>query len=340
MKAEEIAKLIDGKVIGSPTLQVEGITNMENPLKGHIAFIQDEKGLKKMEASEIECLIVPRSIQKSEKTIIQTENPKLAWAKLLNEFFPARKYAPGVSDQASISPISNIGKNVTIEAFVFVSDGAVVGDNTVLRTGVSIGKNAKVGENCIFHPHVVIYDGCEVGSRVILHAGAVIGSDGFGYVGSAQGHAKVPQVGNVVIEDDVEIGASSTVDCATVGSTRIGQGCKIDNQVQIAHNVLIGPCTVISAQTGISGSSKIGAFVTMGGKVGCGDHVEIGDQVMVGAGAGLPSGKKVPPQLVIFGEPARPYPVARKQIAAQLKSAETRQEVRKLRKEVDELKKK
>src|SRR5205085_415899 len=156
-----------------------------------------------------------------------------------------------------------------------------------------------------------------VGASVIIHAGSVIGSDGFGYVPTAEKQEKVPQVGNVVIEDEAELGACVTIDRATIGSTKISKGVKIDNLVQIAHNVTIGPHTVISAQTGISGSSKVGAHVTMGGKVGLGDHVEIGDWTTVGAGSGFPSGKKVPEKQIVFGEPARPYQEARRQIGAQ-----------------------
>jgi len=167
----------------------------------------------------------------------------------------------------------------------------------------------------------------------------VIGADGFGYVATATAHEKLPQIGNVVIEDDVEIGSCSTIDRAAIGSTRIGRGCKIDNLVQVAHNVQIGPHTVISAQTGISGSCKIGSHVTMGGSVGVGDHVEIGDWAMIGAGAGFPSNKKVPGKQIYFGQPARPYAEMRKQFGAQLRSAETLDDVRALKKKVAELEK-
>ena len=337
---EEFAKLVGGTVIGDGTMLVEGITNFENPLKGHISFVQDEKGFKTLEASEISCMIVPKQIGISSKVLIQVEHPKRAWAKLLRELFPARKFPGTVSPNASVAKTAKIGKNVTIESFVTVSENAVIAENAVLCAHTFIGENVKIGASCVIHPNVTIYENCELGQNVIIHAGSVIGADGFGYVATPGAHEKLPQIGNVVVEDDVEIGACATIDRAAIGSTRIGKGCKIDNLVQIAHNVVIGPHTVISAQTGISGSCKVGAHVTMGGSVGLGDHVEIGDWAMIGAGAGFPSNKKVPGKQIYFGQPARPYQEMRKQFGAQLRSAETLDDVRALKKKVAELEKK
>ncbi len=336
---EELARLIDGKIIGNPSVSIEGITNMETPGPGLITFVQDPKHLARLEASGIACLIVPPSVQNSSKPIIQVKNPKLAWAKLLREFYPSPAYSRTVSSQAFIAKTAKIGSGVTLEPFAVVCDGAEIGDQAVICSHTFVGENVKIGSKTILHPNSVIYRDCLVGASVMIHAGAVIGSDGFGYVATPEKQEKVPQVGNVVIEDDVEIGACVTIDRATIGSTRICKGAKIDNLVQIAHNVTIGPHTVISAQTGISGSSKVGAHVTMGGKVGLGDHVEIGDWTTVGAGAGFPSGKKVPEKQIFFGEPARPYREARRQIAAQLRSAEMLDEIRKLKAKVAELEK-
>ena len=337
---EEFAKLVGGTVIGNASLVIEGITNFENPLKGHISFVQDEKGFKTLEASEISCMIVPKQIGQSSKVLIQVEHPKRAWAQILRELFPARKFPGTISPHASIARTAKIGKNVTIEPFVTVSEGAVIGESAVLCSHVFVGENVKIGANSVIHPNVTLYENSELGKNVVIHAGTVIGADGFGYVATPAAHEKLPQIGNVVIEDDVEIGACSTVDRAAIGSTRIGKGTKIDNLVQIAHNVAIGPHTIISAQTGISGSCKIGSHVTMGGSVGVGDHVEIGDWTMVGAGAGFPSNKKVPGKQIVFGQPARPYAEARRQIGAQLRAAETLDDVRALKKKVAELEKK
>ena len=337
---EDFAKLVGGTIIGDGSMLIEGITNFENPLKGHISFAQDERGFKALEASEISCMIVPKQIAQSSKVLIQVEYPKRAWAQILRELFPARKFPGAISPLASIAKTAKIGKNVTIESFVTVGENAALADNVVLCSHVFVGENVTIGANCVIHPNVTLYENCELGANIVIHAGTVIGADGFGYVATPNAHEKLPQIGNVVIEDDVEIGACATIDRAAIGSTRIGKGCKIDNLVQIAHNVVIGPHTVISAQTGISGSCKIGSHVTMGGSVGVGDHVEIGDWTMVGAGAGFPSNKKVPGKQIVFGQPARPYAEARRQIGAQLRAAETLEDVRALKKRVAELEKK
>lgn len=330
----ELASLVGGLVIGNGQLPIEGVTNLESPRKGCVTFIQEEKSLLSLEKSEIACFIVPTSIKQSGKPLIQVKNPKLAWAKILEIFHPAPVYSKTISKTAFVAPSAKVGKEVTIEPFAAIGDGAEIGDGCVVRSHVVVGENVKIGKNTILHPGVHIYRNCLIGNQVVLHAGAVIGADGFGYVATESGQEKVPQVGNVVIEDFVEIGALTTIDRATIGSTRIGQGTKIDNQVQVGHNVSIGSHTVISAQTGISGSTKIGSHVTMGGKVGVGDHVEIGDWVMVGAGAGIPTGKKIPPRQIVFGQPARPYQEARKQIAAQLRSAEMYEEIKNLKKKL------
>jgi len=336
----EFAKLVGGTVIGDGAALIEGITNFENPLKGHISFVQDEKGFKTLEASEISCMIVPKQISASSKPLIQVEHPKRAWAQLLRALFPAKKFPGTISPHASVAKTAKLGTNVTIEAFVTVGENAVLGANVVVCANAFVGENVRIGENSMLHPNVTIYEDCVLGKNVVIHAGSVIGADGFGYVATPAAHEKLPQIGNVVIEDDVEIGACATVDRAAIGSTRIGKGCKIDNLVQIAHNVQLGEHTVISAQTGISGSCKVGAHVTMGGSVGLGDHVEIGDWAMIGAGAGFPSNKKVPGKQIYFGQPARPYQEMRKQFGAQLRSAETLDDVRALKKKVAELEKK
>ncbi|HOG23678.1 MAG TPA: UDP-3-O-(3-hydroxymyristoyl)glucosamine N-acyltransferase [Candidatus Omnitrophota bacterium] len=340
LTVDEIARIVNGSVTGDSKILIEGITNIENPLINHITFVQDEKNFKSLESSEITCLIVPKQITQSSKVLIRVDHPKRAWAKLLREIFPARKFIPGISPQAVVAKSATIGSNVTIDAFVSIGENTVIGDGAVLRSGTFLDDNVKIGKNCVIHPNVTVYRDSDIGANVIIHAGTVIGADGFGYVATETEQEKLPQVGNVVIEEDVEIGACCTIDRAALGSTRIGKGCKIDNLVQIAHNVVIGPHTVISAQTGISGSCKIGAHVTMGGSVGLGDHVEIGDWAIIGAGAGFPSNKKVPGKQVYFGQPARPYQEMRKQFGAQLRAAETLDDVRALKKKVAELEKK
>ncbi len=336
----ELASIVQGTVLGNASVRIKGITNIENLEPGCIAFIQDKKDLAAAESSELACIIVPKSITQSSKNLLQVANPKLAWALLLREFYPARLFSKEISRQASISPKAKLGKHVTVEPFAVIQEGVEVGDYSVIRSHVYLDHGVKVGSHSVIHPGVMVYENTQIGSKVTIHAGCVLGADGFGYVHTEKGQAKVPQVGNVVLEDEVELGACVTIDRATVGSTVIGYGCKIDNLVQIGHNVIIKEHTVISAQTGISGSCKIGAHVTMGGKAGLGDHVEIGDWTMVGAGAGLPTGKKIPAKQIIFGQPARPYQEARRQIGAQLRSAEMLDDIRKLKREVAELKEK
>jgi len=328
--AQALAQIINGKLIGDEKLPITGITNAENPIEGHISFASDPKTFKKLNTSTIACIITNSQITESQKTLIQVDNPKLAWAKLLGLFFPAPQYSGKISEKAQIDPSAKIEDNVTIEAFAVIGADTLIGAGSVIRSHAFIDQNVTLGSNVLIHPHVMIYDKTVIGNHVIIHSGSVIGCDGFGYVATDKGLAKVPQVGNVIISDYVEIGANVTIDRATVGSTAIGMGTKIDNLVQIAHNVTIGAFTAISSQSGISGSSKIGSCVTMGGKAGIGDHVEIADKVMVGAGSGLPSGKKIPEGQIIFGEPARPYHIARKQIAAQLRSAEMYDQLKKL----------
>ncbi len=331
---KEIARLLQSQVLGNAQTPVSGITTFENPLPGCITFIQHKKDLSDLEATDIAALIVPKDVQSSVKPVIPVEHPKLAWAKLLRAFYPEHPASGKVSPEASIAATAKLGTGVTVEPFARISDGAVIGDGSVIRSFAFVGEKVQIGKSSVLHPGVVIYENCLIGQRVVIHASSVIGADGFGYIATPAKQEKVPQVGNVVIEDDVEIGACTTIDRATLGSTIIGKDTKLDNQVQIAHNVVIGAHTAISAQSGISGSCKIGEHVTMGGKAGLGDHVEIGDWVMVGAGAGFPSGKKIASKQIVFGQPARPYQEARRQIGAQLRSAETLDEVRELKKRV------
>lgn len=335
----QLAREVQGKVLGDDQTVISGITSIDSPLPGHIAFLEETSRIKDLEASPIAALIVPKQITSSSKPLIQVENPKLAWAKLLGIFFPPKAFPGSISEKAFIAPSANLAKGVTIEAFAYLGEEVEIGAGSVIRAYSYLDQGVRIGENTVIHPHVTLYENTQVGNRTVIHSGAVIGADGFGYVPSAQGQVKVPQVGNVVIGNNVEIGSCTTIDRATMGSTTVGDGVKIDNLVQVAHNVSIGPHTVISAQTGISGSSKIGAFVTMGGRVGLADHVEIGDQAILGAQSGVPTGKKIPAKQIWIGAPARPYQEARRQVAAQLRAAEMMDELKKLRARVEELEK-
>ncbi len=334
---KELAEKVNGTVLGDTDTQIDGVTSFDKPQASHITFVTTPRDLKNLEQSAIGAVIVPKQISGSAKPIIQVENPKLAFAVLLSFFYPPRTFAPQISNLAHISKTAKIGKNVTIESFAVIGDYAVIGNGTVIRSHVFIDDHVAIGERTTIHPNVSIYSNVKIGDQVIIHSGVVIGADGFGFVFDGKQQFKLPQVGTVIIENNVEIGACTTIDRAAIGETIVGEGTKIDNQVQIAHNVQIGKHCAISAQCGISGSTKIGNYVTLGGSVGIADHVEIGDGAMLGANAGVPPGKKIPPKQIWFGAPARPYDEMRKQFGAQLRAAENQEELRKLKKKVAEL---
>lgn len=339
LSLEEIASASGGTLAGDPKVRITAICSAEAPLSGALAFAADEATLRSLETSQVAAVIAPDTILDSSKPLLRVKNPKLAWATLIARFHPQRSWPAGVSSRAAVAKSAQLGPGVRIEDFAYVGERASIGARAVIRAHATVDDDVLIGEDTILHPHVTVYDRSIIGNRVILHAGCVVGADGFGYVWNGQQQAKVPQVGRVVIEDDCEIGANSTIDRATLGETRIRHGTKIDNLVQIAHNVEVGPHTVISALSGISGSSKVGAGVVLAGQVGLGDHVELGDGVIVGAQAGIPSKKKVPPRSVLLGSPARPIADAKKQLAAQLKAAEMWRDLQQLKKRVTELEK-
>lgn len=337
MKVKDIAQKVKGQVIGNENLEITGITNIENPQAGHIAFINQAEQIKDIENTAISCLFAPAGTQSAKTTLIIVDNPKLVWAQALAVFIPPRQYPSGISAQAFVDPSAQIGDQVTIEPFVYVGKKVKIGNNTVLRAGCYIDDEAQIGNNTVIHPRVTVYDRSIIGNHVIIHAGTVIGADGFGYVSTDKGHLKVPQVGNVVIQDHVEIGANTAIDRATLGSTTIGMGAKIDNLVQIAHNVEFGAFAIASSQVGISGSSKIGKGAILAGQVGVADHCEIGDRAILGAQAGLATKKKIPANQIYFGSPARPYDVERKLLAVQPFLADSLKKLRDLGKKVEAL---
>ncbi|MDD5085576.1 MAG: UDP-3-O-(3-hydroxymyristoyl)glucosamine N-acyltransferase [Candidatus Omnitrophica bacterium] len=334
---KEIATIIGGIVQGDGSLSIESVASLDTPKEGAIAFVNDKKLLPEAEATKLACLIAPKDASSSKKTLILVENPKLSWAKLLGVFHPARQFEPLMSDKACIAKSAKVSQGAHIAPFAYIGERSVIGKGSVILPFAFIDDDVVIGNETIIHPNVSIYERCRIGNGVIIHSGAVIGADGFGYVVTTKGQEKIPQVGNVIVEDDVEIGACATIDRATIGSTIVKKGTKIDNLVQVAHNVEIGEHSAISAHTGISGSSKIGNRVTLAGQVGVADHCEIGDGATVGAQAGLPTGKKIPPEATYFGSPARPYEEMRKQFAAQLRIAETTEKVHQLEKKIKEL---
>lgn len=337
--AKELAALIEGTVTGDETIPVKGITNIDSPQEGCVTFVTESSRIRDLEKTQVACILAPPGSQSSKKTLILTSHPKIAWAKLLVLFHPPRVFPGKISEKAFVSASAVLGQGVTVEPFAFIGERVKIGNGSTIRANAYIDSDVTIGESTVIHPNVTVYDRTMIGSRVIIHAGTVIGSDGFGYVFTGKENLKVPQIGNVVIEDDVEIGSNASIDRATLGSTLIRKGVKIDNLVQIAHNVEVGEHSVASSQVGISGSSKIGKNAILAGQVGIADHCEIGDGAILGAQAGLPTKKKIPPGQIYFGSPARPYDVERKLLASQPFLAETVKQVRELARKIEQLEK-
>jgi UDP-3-O-[3-hydroxymyristoyl] glucosamine N-acyltransferase len=266
-------------------------------------------------ASRADCLIVPADFDgETPIPLIKTANPKLAFARVAAILHPQKRKQSGIDASAVIAETAAIGSGVFVDAFVSVGNDSAIGSGTYLLAGTKIGDGVMIGKNCFLHPNVVIQDGCLIGNDVILHSGAVVGADGFGYVRDAQKYVKFPQIGVVVIEDDVEIGANSCIDRGSLGETRIGKGTKIDNLVQIAHNVQIGERVIIAAQTGISGSTVVEDDCVIGGQVGMGDHALVKSGAIIGSQAGVLPGKIVRPG-VWWGTPVQPLSEYKRQNA-------------------------
>jgi UDP-3-O-[3-hydroxymyristoyl] glucosamine N-acyltransferase len=306
-KLNEIARMIDGGIIGDENTEIKGITNYSNPQDGYITFIDKPEPLADLEQSSIGAIIVPQSVKKSQKPCISVKNPKLAFATLMQLFFPPRSFAAVISSNASIAKTAQLSTNVTIEDFVIIGDNVTIGDNTIIRSFVYIDENTIIGNNCCIDPNVMIYDRTQIGNGVKIQSSTVIGSDGFGYIKDESGHlVKIPQVGNVIIEDDVEIGSNVSIDRATFGSTIIRKRVKIDNLVQIAHNVDIGEDTTISGHAGIAGSTRLGKRCTIAAAAGIGDHAILEDDVTLAGKAGVASKKTLKANNIYMGIPARP----------------------------------
>ena len=304
MKLREVASVIDGEITGDPDIEILGVAGVHDVREGEITFLADRRLVKECARSKAACVVVKNVIPEIDKPQVVVGNPHYAFAQLLGLFSAKPERPSGVSDSARVSPHAVIGRDVTIYPFSYISDGAAIGDETVIYPGVFVGNEAVLGAGCIIYPNVTIRERVTIGRRVIIHPGAVIGSDGFGYVTEGGRHHKIPQIGSVTVGDDVEIGANVTIDRATTGSTVIGKGTKIDNLVQIGHNVSIGEHAILAGQAGVGGSTVIGNYVVLGGQVGVADHARIEDGSMLAARSGvfghLPKG-------VYSGSPTLPH---------------------------------
>jgi len=303
----EIAGFLGGKVVGDGEILIESVRGIDEAGPGEIAFIANPQYGNKLNATRASAVLVSRDTESSGSNVnlIQVDDPYVSLGKLLTLYYPEDKEAPGVSAQAVIEEGAEVSPAATVYPGVYISRGARIDSGVVLHPGVFIGRDAVVGENSVLYPHVCVYRRCLIGKRVILHAGAVVGSDGFGFANPGRDNMKIPQIGIVQIDDDVEIGANTTIDRATLGRTWIQQGSKIDNLVQIAHNVVVGEKSVIVSQVGISGSTRLGKSVILGGQAGLVGHLEIGDFAMVGAQSGVH--EDVPAKSVVSGSPCQPH---------------------------------
>ena len=311
----KIAELVNGIVDGDDSILISGLGKIEDAQPGQITFISNPRYQKFLETTQASAVLVGKDFPPVSKTVVRTENSYFAFLKLLKFFYPPLEIIElGIHPSAVIHETAKIGEKVRIGASVVIGKKSVIGDKTTIYPGVVIGPDVVVGNNTVLHANVVLREQVTIGNNVILHSGVIIGSDGFGFAREGELYHKIPQVGNVIIEDDVEIGANCTVDRATLGSTIIRKGVKLDNLIQVAHNVEIGENTVIAAQTGISGSTKLGKNVIIGGQVGFVGHIEIGDGVKVGAQSGV--SKNLPPNSVYFGYPAKPIMQAKREEAA------------------------
>ncbi|MCP4724125.1 MAG: UDP-3-O-(3-hydroxymyristoyl)glucosamine N-acyltransferase [bacterium] len=303
---KELAELFDGNVIGDGNTVIDYVSSIEDGEKGSIAFLANPKYKKYLTDTGCSAVIVKRDIRESSTNLLQVDNPQDVFREIILLFNPPPEITEhSIHKTAVISDNADIGDPVQIKALTFVGDGSVIGKCSFIGEHSYIGKNVRIGENVYMHPRVTILDDCIIGDRVILHSGAVIGSDGFGNLMKNGKYHKIPQTGNVIVGDDVEIGANAAIDRAAMGSTIIGPGCRIDNLVHLAHNVELGENTALAAQTGIAGSTTVGKGVVMGGQVGIIGHLVIGDRVMLGAQAGVV--KDIPSGEYYHGTLAKPH---------------------------------
>jgi UDP-3-O-[3-hydroxymyristoyl] glucosamine N-acyltransferase len=306
MTAQELARLVGGTLNGDGKMEIHRAAGLETAGADELAFSEGDRALAMVANSRAGCVLVPAGASVSGRTTIAVAHPKLAFIRAVEALHPPTPTAPGIHPTAVVSPEAELAAEVSIGPHTVIERGVSVGAGTRISAGVFLGENVRVGAQCVLYPRVTLYAGARLGDRVILHAGVTVGGDGFGYVFAEGRHQKFPQLGRVLIEDDVEIGCNSTVDRGSLGTTVVGQGTKIDNLVQVAHNVRIGRHCVIAAQTGISGSVEIGDYVVMGGQVGIGDHVRVEERAILGGGAGILPGKIVRRGETVWGRPARP----------------------------------
>lgn len=339
--AKQIADYIGGKVEGDENATINTFAKIEEGRKGAISFLSNPKYYHYIYDTEASIVLVNKDFapEKPVKaTLIRVDNAYECVARLLQLYAAAKPRMQGIDPLASIAPTAKIGDGAYVGAFACIGDGVTIGANTQIYPHTVIDSGVTIGEGCLLYPNVTIYNGCKIGNNVIIHAGSVIGADGFGFAPGNDGYDKIPQIGIVTIEDNVEIGANTCVDRSTMGSTVIKKGAKLDNLIQVAHNVEIGENTVMSAQVGIAGSTKIGSWCMFGGQVGIAGHIHIGDRTSFGAQSGVPGNTKGN-QTLIGTPPMEPKAYFKSQ-AIFRKLPELYKEINELKKQVEELRNK
>jgi len=300
-----IAREVGGKIIGDDTVSITGVNSLDEAESGDISFFADKRFKESLKKTKASAVIVTEESDLYDGSQVVVSNAALAFAEVVRLFAPPLPRHPGISERAIVHENSRIGKNASIYPMAYVGNGAEIGDETVIFPGVFVGDRVKIGNRSVIYPNVTILEDCRIGNDVIIHAGVVIGGDGFGYVKDGSRSVKIPQIGIVQIDDHVEIGANSCIDRAALGRTWLKRGVKVDNLVQVAHNVVIGEDSLVVAQVGFSGSINVGREVVIAGQVGIVDHLEIGDRAMIGPQSGI--AKSVLPGEVLSGTPAMPH---------------------------------
>jgi UDP-3-O-[3-hydroxymyristoyl] glucosamine N-acyltransferase len=335
LSLKEIAKIAGGQVVGDGAVMISGINTLDVARSGEISFFIDRRYLQALEQTRASAIIVGKKNDLYNGPQLIFSNPGLGYARVAELFASSDQARPGVSEQALVHESSIIAEDASVYPMVYIGENVVVGKQTVLFPGVFLGDGVKIGNHTVVHPNVSILNNCLIGNHVIISAGTVIGSDGFGYVRDGSVSVKIPQLGIVRIDDNVEIGAGNTIDRAALGTTWIKRGVKTDNQVHIAHNVVIGEDTIIVAQAGISGSARVGREVVIGGQVGLVDHIEIGDRVIIGSQSGV--SKSIPAGQIRTGSPAISHRVFLKAAGLFAKLPQMVERLRRLEKRMDKI---
>lgn len=338
--AKQIAEFIHGKIEGDENATVNTFAKIEEGKKGAISFLSNPKYTHYLYDTESSVVLVDEALEltrETKATLIRVSNAYESVAKLLQLYESMKPKKQGIDSMAFVSSTAKIGEGCYVGAFAYIGDNVEIGDNCQIYPHATIYDNTKIGNNCIIYPNASIYHDCKIGNNVTLHSGCVIGADGFGFAPNQEGYDKIPQIGIVTIEDNVEIGANTCVDRSTMGSTYIRNGVKLDNLIQIAHNVEVGKNTVMAAQVGVAGSTKVGEWCMFGGQVGMAGHITIADRTNVGAQAGIP-GSVRKPDTTILGTPAYDAKGFMKSSAIFRKLPDMYAQLNKLQQEIEDLK--